>query len=447
MNVSGLISQDVPTFSSVLLNILVEDGLDSLPLTTLSLDVTSSQQFVNGERVATTSSIRRVPVPSSSSSLGSRLVLKNVRGLVGEDPFADYSTLNYLVSATSFDPQFSAMYGLDLLSNITQSSVENKVLDDSLSVELNKTVIVLSFLSFRNKISVVYDSPSPTSSPSSSTPGDVVRSSGGTSFSTSSNAMYIYIAAGLILLLLLFICLSSFRSHMMKNLEKKYNSSRNVTVYDEDDEYNDGDNPRFHNDIEDHFEDVDDSTVGGASFFDEPHRMPRHAHSIDYESPEEDTEPEILGAARISEAESNSVRRMSMELDERVIPDYERLVMPALRQKITARRASLESQESSAGQPSILSELHAVSSFGGDDDDPICRLEDIEINPNLSTTFNPQDEDEDTVDNEEEEYQPEGTHFIQGYSDNDGDDEDDDGSKSDADGAITSFSPNNAVTL
>jgi hypothetical protein len=398
---------------------------------------------VNGERVTTASSIRGAA--GLSSSLSSKLVLSSVRGLVGEDPLADYLTLNYIVSATSFDPQFSAVYCLDLLSNITQSSVENKVVDDTLSADLNKTIVVLSFLSFRNKISVVYNSPSPTSSPSSATPGDVVRSDSGTSFTNSSDAIYIYIAAGLILLLLLFVCLFSFRSRMMSNLEKKYNSSRNVTVYDDDDDYNDADNPRFHDDIEDRFEeDVDDSsTLGGTSFFDEPHRLPRH--EIDFESSDEEKDTHRDGAHPAG-VQSNSNRKMSMELDERVIPDYERLVMPALRQKLIARRASMESegQTSSTGQESsILMDLHAMSSFGGDtDDDPICRLEDIEINPNLSTTFNPnEDEDEDD--------HPEGTHIIEESKTNNDDHEDDDNdSKSDADlEAVSVFSPNNTVTI
>ena len=398
-------------FSSVLLSILVEKSVDFLPLTTLSLDVASVNRVVNGSSTLGIS-IRGAESPHSSFSS---------RNLVSEDPFADYLTLNYFVSATSFDPQFSAVYCLDLLSNITQSSVESKTLDEILSVELNKTVVVLSFLSFRNRISVVYDSPAPTSSPSSLTPGDVVKSDPGTAFANSTNAIYIYIAAGLILFILFFVCLLSCRSRMLSNLEKKYNSSRNVTVYDDDDDYDDGDNPRFHDDIEDRFEDADDSIIGETSFFDEPRRLPRH--EIDYNSSDEERDPL---------SEMNSTRRISIELDERVIPNYERLVMPALRQKLSARRASMESEDqvSSTGHPS-----HFSNSFG--DDDPICRLEDIEINPHLSTTIDPNTEDH-----------PEGTHIIEEHDMNSDDHDDDDDSKSDAEtGVVSVFSPNGPVAI
>jgi hypothetical protein len=162
MNVSGLSFSDESVFSSVLLSLLASDTLDSLPFTSLSLEVGSMNRIVNGVSVE-----KNVAVFSAFGGAAS-LWASDHRSLAEASPFDDYLTLDYSVAATSFDPAFSQVYCLDLLSNSTQSAVDSLELDRELSAQLNKSVVVLTFRTFRGSVLVSYDSSTPTGAPSES---------------------------------------------------------------------------------------------------------------------------------------------------------------------------------------------------------------------------------------------------------------------------------------
>lgn len=405
MNVSGLTYSDDIIFSSVVLSLLNGESQSSLPFTTLDVNVNSMSHIVNGQLIET------VVLVSRSS---------NLRRLVDEDPYADYMSVNYVVSVTTFDSEFSEHYCLDLLSNVTQFVVDGKVLDDRLSSELNKAVVVLSVFSLRGGTTVTFNTASPSLSPSLSPPNSIRNDNTGTT-SSSSYAVYLYVGAAFLFLLLFFVCLFSFRSRMVRNLGKKYNSSRSVIFYDED-EFNDADNSRY-------LEDFDESSVSNASF-EEPNR------NLQIEL----SNTQVLGADSAVDLNPDPLQLIqssfnSYELDERVLPDFERFVMPALRQKLSSRRATLDSEEQ-------LSPRRPQSSFGEDD---TCRLEDVKLDTNLSTTQDNDTEEEDSKSkSDSDQLDQAAENENSSLSDDERKSEE---SKSDAEGGAVILSPFDAVTI
>ena len=410
MNVSGIDYDNRQQFSEILSTDLISSLSTSEFSFSLMVNVSSMAHIIFGRLSDSVTFSEDVSLDSKTRDR--RLDVSNL--------FDNYYKVNYRVFMNTFDAQLTEDEFYNLIYNVTSSLVMQKTLDHDFSKGLNKSVVVLSYELYRSSLFIQYNSPFPTSSPATSSaptrPQDTtVKSVNNVPFAKTPTAIYIYVAAALIFFILLFTLLISFRNITAKRLERKYNSSRNII---EDREiFIDGSTE----DNEDRNEDGNASEEGG-DFFDEPHRLTEH--HVDYESEEDQSENEkkanLPFSTSTSTLESNNEvttaprknsrvnRRHSYELDERAVPDYERYVMPALRAALSRRFSESEDSNQNINltdSSSIISkqhstELKAMSSFGVDDDD-VLRIEDIDINPNITASQNTGDSDgEDNDENQ-----------------------------------------------
>jgi hypothetical protein len=180
MNVSGLTSSDRFVFASTLFKLLTDGTASSLPLIALSVDVYSTEQFVNG------------------------ILVKKPHSFITQSLSSDFLALKYSVEVTL---AAEASRCLDLLLNVSQAAVDRKDLDQRLSFQLKKTVLVLSFQQITSDPSEP-GFPSPT--PKKKKRGPIV---------------YMTIAAVIFLVVLLSLSVA-YRRYRRQMMEERYDAQR-----------------------------------------------------------------------------------------------------------------------------------------------------------------------------------------------------------------------------